>query len=330
MRNAFALLLSALLSLSAAVAQDPAQAPAPEPTPTDVTDLGLSSVLTVNIKVDLLSVLAIARNKQGDYMSGLSASDFVVYEDGEERPILEFGQDTVPANVLFLLDASWSVTDRLREICAAAVDLARHLRPEDRFSVMVFATETRLILNWTNDVQALVNALSSVSTFGRTAIYDSIDYAVRRQFSNVVGKKAIILLTDGVDNSSRISLSDAIRRARRAEVTVYPIIHSVPFLQRYRESLAQRHFFNPRISASLIKILEAQNEFVDLSLRAGGKVIFSDGFLDLHAIYGRIVEELKNQYKITFAPSRDDETKRIEVKLRRGDGTVYVRLGYFK
>ena len=92
--------------------------------------------LIVGVNLDAVSILVTARNTKGDYISSLKANDFQVLEDGDEQPISFFKQDTVPVNVVFLVDASYSVNDVLPNIIDAAVTFAGHLRKDDKYAAV--------------------------------------------------------------------------------------------------------------------------------------------------------------------------------------------------
>jgi VWFA-related protein len=290
--------------------------------------------LILGLNIDTVSILVTARNKKGDYISNLNANDFLVLEDGEEQPIRFFKQDTVPVNVVFLVDASYSVNDVLQNIIDAAITFAGHLRTGDRYSAVIFAHKPIKILDWTDDLRSFQNILKNVKTFGKTALYDSMEYTIENMFDKVQGKKAIIVLTDGVDNSSSKSLARVMRLAAEREVTVYPIIHSFPQSQHFREMAKNNREKLQNVSKYFLSYIDAQNEFLDLVARNGGRIIFSTGYTDLKNIYDVLVEELKNQYALSYVPQvkrrTEKDFKEVTVKLRSKPGEVFVRLGYFQ
>jgi Ca-activated chloride channel homolog len=290
--------------------------------------------LILGVNVDTVSILVTARNKKGDYISNLIANDFLVLEDGEEQPISYFKQDTVPVNVVFLVDASYSVNDVLPKIIEAAITFAGHLRTGDKYSAVIFAHKPIKILDWTDDLASFQNILKNVKTFGKTALYDSMEYVIENMFEKVQGKKAIIILSDGVDNSSTKSLARVMRLAAEREVTVYPIIHSFPQSQHFREMAKNSREKLQNVSKYFLAYVDAQNEFLDLVARNGGRIIFSAGYTDLKNIYDVLVEELKNQYALSYVPqakrSTEKDFKEVTVKLRSKPGEVFVRLGYFQ
>jgi Ca-activated chloride channel homolog len=290
--------------------------------------------LILGVNVDTVSILVTARNKKGDYISNLIANDFLVLEDGDEQPISYFKQDTVPVNVVFLVDASYSVNDVLPKIIDAAITFAGHLRTGDKYSAVIFAHKPIKILDWTDDLSSFQNILKNVKTFGKTALYDSMEYVIENMFEKVQGKKAIIILSDGVDNSSTKSLARVMRLAAEREVTVYPIIHSFPQSQHFREMAKNSREKLQNVSKYFLAYVDAQNEFLDLVARNGGRIIFSAGYTDLKNIYDVLVEELKNQYSLSYVPqvkkSTEKDFKEVTVKLRNKPGEVFVRLGYFQ
>jgi len=287
------------------------------------------------VSVDTVSFLVTARGPEEDYISKLNANDFVILEDGEEQTIQSFAQDTVPVNTVFLVDASYSVDELLPKIKDAAVAFAEQLSPEDRFSAVIFAHKPIKVLGWTNDLSSMQKILKSVKTFGKTALYDSMEFTIDNMFEKVEGKKAIILLTDGVDNSSKSSLAAVMRLASERQITVYPILNvgSALNIQHYREIAKNDRERLKKVSKFFLSYLDNQNEFSDLVARNGGRMIYSEGYKDLKPIYANVVEELKNQYVLSYVPQLKQragkDVKELTVKLRQRPGKVSVRLGYF-
>ena len=290
--------------------------------------------LIVGVNLDAVSILVTARNTKGDYISSLKSSDFQVLEDGDEQPISFFKQDTVPVNVVFLVDASYSVNDVLPNIIDAAVTFAGHLRKDDKYAAVIFAHKPIKVLDWTTDLASMQNILKNIKTFGKTALYDSMEFVIENMFDKVQGKKAIIVLSDGVDNSSSKSLARVMKLAAEREVTVYPIIHSFPQSQHFREMAKNNRIKLKNVSKYFLAYIDAQNEFLDLVSRNGGRIIFSAGYADLKNIYDVLVEELKNQYSLSYVPQTQKRTekdfKEVTVKLRTRPGEVFVRLGYIQ
>jgi Ca-activated chloride channel homolog len=286
------------------------------------------------LSVDAASILVTARNETGDYISQLKAKDFQVFEDGEEQPIVSFREDTVPVNVVFLIDASYSMTEVLPKVLDGAVAVASRLRKGDRYSAVLFAHKPVKIQEWTEDPALLKDIVLNVKTFGHTALYDSMEYAIRNLLEPVEGKKAIIIWSDGVDNSSARSLAQAMELAADHGVTVYPIIDDLPEGQRYRGMAKDNRNRLKKVSKVFLSYLDTQNEFVDLVARNGGRIIWAARYQDMKTTYNSLIEELKNQYAISYVPQPQQRTekafKELTVKLRDRQGQVLSRLGYFE
>jgi VWFA-related protein len=323
-----------LMAFAMTLAAQDQESAVPLPEGKSATNQLSDDTLSFGMNVDSVSLLLTARNKRGEYLSRLHAEDFVVIEDGAERPIQLFKEDTIPVNVVFLIDASYSVNDVLSNIADAAITYAARLRPDDRFSAVIFAHKPIKVLDWTNDVAAFQNSLKNIKTFGKTALYDSMQYAIENQFEHIQGKKGLVILTDGVDNSSRNSLSSVMKKAADQQITVYPIINSFPTSERYREMAKNERSRLSHVSKYFLAYIDAQNEFIDLVKRNGGRVIFSNGYSDLKGIYESLVDELKNQYALSFQPELnplpDRNFREVTIRLRSKPGQVSIRLGYFQ
>ena len=290
--------------------------------------------LIVDVSLDAVSILVTARDPKGDYISSLKKNDFLILEDGDEQPISFFKQDTVPVYVVFLIDASYSVERVLPNIVDAAVTFASHLRSGDKYSAVIFAHKPIKILDWGDNLQSFQNVILKVKTFGKTALYDCMEYVIENMFERVDGKKIMIILSDGVDNSSTKSLASVMRLGAEREVTVYPIIDSFPQTQHYRELAKNDREKLRNVSKYFVSYIDAQNEFLELVAKNGGRIIWSNGYTDLKSIYDVLVEELKHQYALSYVPQpkkrTDKDFKEVTVKLRRVPGEVFVRLGYLQ
>jgi hypothetical protein len=122
--------------------------------------------LIVGVNLDSVSILVTARNTKGDYISSLKSNDFQVLEDGDEQPISYFKQDTVPVNVVFLVDASYSVNDVLANIIDAAVTFAGHLRKDDKYARHL-CPQADQSARLDTDLAFVQNILKNIKTFGK-------------------------------------------------------------------------------------------------------------------------------------------------------------------
>ena len=150
------------------------------------------------------------------------------------------------------------------------------------------------------------------------------------------GKKGIIIWSDGVDNSSACSLAQAMGLAADHGVTVYPIISTCstcPDAERYREMAKYNRHRLKKVSKQFLSYIDTQNELVDLVARNGGRFISAKRYQDMKTTYDSLIEELKNQYAISYVPQPQQRTgkafKELTVKLRDRQGQVLARSAYF-
>ena len=187
-RIAFAVVL---FLLSGSAGKTPAQSPAATPV-NDTPDVLRVETTLVNIPVTVM-------NRQGSYMPGLQREDFHVYEDGVEQRIAHFAEVEQPFLVALLLDTSASTRYRLEDIKAAAIAFIDQLRPDDRVMIVAFSDYVDVIVEPTTDHQLLREAVLKSKSGNSTHLYDAVDLVLNQRMNRIPGRKAIVLLTDGVD-----------------------------------------------------------------------------------------------------------------------------------
>src|SRR5262245_36914764 len=175
--------------------------------------------------VDLVNVTATVTDATGRFVSGLRKEDFVVYEDGKPQLVSQFDSDRVPVSLGIALDTSGSM---LGEKLAAAVDALNRflfdlLGPQDDLFLYRFNNQPELVQSWTGDRQQLSRRLGTVQARGGTALYDTIAEAVPLAQSGTRRKKALVVISDGMDTSSRMQLPELRQLIRQTEVLVYAV-----------------------------------------------------------------------------------------------------------
>ena len=241
---------------------------------------------------------------------GIDAFD--VFENGVSQPVL--GVDRVadlPLAVGLLIDHSRSMREQLEKALDAADSFVEALmtHPNDRAFILGFADVPVVFQEFTNDTRRLADAISLIDSGTYTALYDSI-VAASRKFVGVDGRGAVVLLTDGSDHGSEHDLREAIAAAQRADVALYPI--AVGPLPRY----IMEHWVLRRLAAE-----------------TGGRMFTLDRRGDPEKIYKAIEEDLRSQYRITYAPlvpGGSGEWRELDVRLKIGDDLkVRTRPGYY-
>src|SRR6266545_4618549 len=177
----------------------------------------------IGVEVNLVTVPVTVRKPGGGFVKGLPQSAFQVLEDGEPQEIISFAQEGVPTRIAIVLDISGSVRYEWGSIKFATKKFIEHLKPEDKFALVTFNEETRLKMDWGNNPGRVDQVLTSVYCKGGTNLWDAVWVASTQVFKDVAEKKAIIMMSDGLDNGSSISYSEMLDAAVRSEAMVYVV-----------------------------------------------------------------------------------------------------------
>jgi VWFA-related protein len=174
---------------------------------------------------NLINVTATVTDEHGRFVPGLSADDFEVYEDGERVAIAQFESERVPVSLGIALDTSGSMVGDKIEAARAALDrfLFDLLGPQDEVFLFRFDSQPRLVESWTEDRRAVSRAVATVKPSGGTAMYDTVAQAVPLAQAGTRRKKALVVISDGQDTSSRTEVDELRHLIRETEVLVYAI-----------------------------------------------------------------------------------------------------------
>jgi VWFA-related protein len=178
----------------------------------------------VRVETNLVTVPVIASDNGGRYVPDLKAEEFNISEDNAEQKVAFFATVTEPFSVVLMIDTSASATvEKLRQVQEAAIAFTEQLREGDRVKVISFDDEVRELSDFTADRGALASAIRSTRQGKGTRLYDAFDQAYR-SLRRLKGRKAVIMLTDGVDyRSDRRTYEDNRRAVEEADVIVYPV-----------------------------------------------------------------------------------------------------------
>jgi len=201
----------------------PAETPKPQTTESE-EDQEVDDGDKVTVETNLVTVPVIASDNGGRYIPDLKAEEFNVSEDNVEQKVAFFATVTEPFSVVLLIDTSASASiEKLRQVQEAAVSFTEQLREGDRVKVISFDDEIRDLSDFTSDRAALASAIRSTRPGKGTKLYDAFDRAYRA-LRRLKGRKAVIMLTDGVDyHSDRRTYEDNRRAVEEADVIVYPV-----------------------------------------------------------------------------------------------------------
>jgi Ca-activated chloride channel family protein len=301
--------------------------------------------------VELINVTATVTDDSGRFVSGLRREDFTVYEDGEVQNVTHFSNDRVPVSLGIILDSSGSMTSDKMSAARSAIDRFIHdlLGPDDELFFMEFANRAHLVQDWTSDRRALSRAVARVSPGGGTAMYDAVADAVPLADSGHHTKKALLVISDGNDTDSQISVGELRQQIRESEVLVYALgVDGTATIPRDGPTIrlpiplpfpvpgrgGQRPL-PPIIGGGNTRVRVAGERVNADALRqmtddTGGRTEIVRGFGDLDGATARIADELSRQYYLGYVSSGKKDgrwhTIRVEVKDRRL--AVRARRGY--
>jgi Ca-activated chloride channel family protein len=298
---------------------------------------------TIRLRAEevLLNVTVI--DPYGHQATDLSRNEFIITEDGQRQNIASFLVSSVPVNVVLLLDASGSVINEISSLRDAAMHFVEQLGPEDKVCVIEFHSKVELIQDWTSNRDDLRHAISwrfrpgaIPKSGGNTSLYDAILLTADEQLAKVEGRKAIIILTDGDDTSSKVTYDQALAAVIRSGAVVYVVSKARAFIESIRRDYggALGHIFGTGRQAALIiaELERAEQIMTDLVTRTGGQIFSPLKDDEMKEVYGQVARELKNQYIITYVPKneeRDGRLRHIRVFLTRPGYSARTRDSYY-
>jgi Ca-activated chloride channel family protein len=275
------------------------------------------------------------RDPEGRPARGLTQDDFIIAEDRTRQKIESFSVASVPVNVVLLLDASGSVFSELASIRKAAGKFVDALGPEDQISVIQFADKVELLQDWTKNHDDVRQALNWRFKGGQvTKFWDAVYLAAEDQLSKVEGRRAIILLTDGVDTASKLDEGQARAALDRSGATVFVVSKAevqIQQIQPYAGKGGTVIGTAPQARQALNILEAAQEKLRGMADRYGGRMWAPLNDADLTSAYADVAAELKQQYVITYVPqneTHDGRWRSVDVFLTRPGLVARTRKGY--
>ena len=308
-----------------------AQAPPPKPKP--VED---DASQTIKVDVDLVNIFFSVRDKKGAYIANLTQNDVEFLEDGKRQALKYFTRETdLPLTIGLLVDVS-----RSQEALIEAERAASHrffsqvLGKKDMAFVISFGADSELLQDYTNSLALLRKGLGGlrlnagvggysptgspvpVPGGGRgTVLYDTVWLAAEEKLRSEVGRKAMVVITDGNDVGSRIRIEKAIEAAQRSDAIIYTVL-----------------FEDPRYTSGYYGGTSGEGPMRKMAEETGGRLFRVDRRNTLESIYATIQQEMRSQYAAAYRPAnqeRDGSFRRLEVHASNKDYKVQVRRGYY-
>jgi VWFA-related protein len=288
---------------------------------------------TLKVTTEVVNVYAVVRQKNGRLIPDLTKDDFQLEEDQQPQVIRYFSREAdTPLTMGILVDTSPS-QGRVLEVekSEAEAFLSQTMRPKDLTFVMHFDVEVELLQDFTADQHLLDKAIDETEingggartpgTFpsgdsgGATHLYDAVYLSAREELKNEVGRKVLILLTDGEDQGSKVRLEAALEAAQKSDVIIYSI------------DISDRAFYSRHGMG-----YGGESVLRKLSEETGGRVIQANNARDTSEAFQQIARELRTQYLLGYTPNNtklDGTFRKIAVKVRTENVKVDARRGYY-
>jgi Ca-activated chloride channel homolog len=275
-----------------------------------------------NIRVDTNVVLipVTVTDPLNRFVTGLDQEVFRIFEDKAEQKIVSFGSEDAPLSVGIVFDTSGSMGSKLEKSRQAVAEFFKTANPEDEAFLVEFNDRPELVNPLTHSLEEIQNRLTFTQSKGRTALLDGIYLALHTMKKAHNPRKALVVISDGGDNSSRYTESEIKNLVKEADVQIYAIGIYEPMASRGRTP----------------EELSGPGLLTDISEPTGGRHFVVDNLADLPDVAAKIGIELRNQYVLGYSPSnqaRDGKYRKVSVKLVQPRGLpqlhAFWRTGYY-
>jgi len=306
-----------LFQISAAQSQQPKP---PKPSSPSATPNQTQEREVVNIRRVRLPITV--TDKKGQFVSGLSAGDFLITEDKVPQQIDSFTSEennNLPLYIGVLMDTSPSTAGKLKFEQESAMNFIQTVvRPrKDRVLFATFDDQITLRQDFTDRLELLDRAVFAIKKTGeKTALYDAVWQFCDEKMRSAQGRRALVIITDGVDTYSRADINDAIDIAQRTETTLFAISTKAGLLGAV-----------PGVDSGQVRD-KADKDLERLCDETGGTALFTGDMLALERAFTKVARELRTQYLITYKPTNnqyDGSYRRVDVKLTNGHENLKLR-----
>lgn len=299
---AAALLCGPLLLVQTGQAQAPRRAAAAPPP-------------TFRSAAELVVLHVTVRDRRGEYVQGLDQEAFQVFENDRPRAISAFTQGDDPVTIGLVIDASGSMQTSRSRLAFAASQFAHAGRPSDEIFALIVGDTTRAVLpehaSFTSDPSVLHAALAQAfRPSGRTALYDAIDAGLDYLARGTHERRALVVLSDGLDNASQATFDDILMRTQASNAAVYAIVLADP-----------------------VQIRRDPGHLKKLARASGGDAYFPQDHADAYRAMEQVARQIRSAYALGFVPAgaHDGRYHRLRVSVTPPDGRrleVRAREGY--
>lgn len=268
--------------------------------------------------VDLVLLNVTVTDGSGRYVANLAAEEFQIFEDNRPQELTFFAPATAPLSVSLLIDTSSSMDDRMPWAQQAAADFVTRLRPGDLAEIVSFDSRVEVLQSFTNDKALLTAAIRRTKAGGSTALYNALYIALKQlsrlrpDMTDEIRRHVIVLLSDGEDTSSLVTVDQMLDFAKRSQTVIYPI--------------------GLGLEPSPTKRSDAEFFLRQLAVETGGRLFMPKRPEDLLDVYGSIAQELTSQYLLGYLSAESAPTgawRRVAVRVSRPNLQARTRAGYY-
>lgn len=258
------------------------------------------------VDVDAVQVTVTVTDANGDFVAGIPRTAFRVLEDGKPQTISHFTSDDVPLELVVAVDISGSMTAAMPKLKAAAKEFLNAVPSENQVTLLGFNDSIFALTRRATDPADRVRAVDRLAPWGATALYDVILRGTA-MLGRQVGRKAIVVFSDGEDQGSHVAIEDVERLLQSSDVTLYMIGQGRGVSQDYLKKIMQR-----------------------LTTPTGGRAFFTDSIDELQGAFEELLDELSHQYLLGYQPTNTDhDSSWREIKIEvDGYTNVRARNGY--
>jgi VWFA-related protein len=296
----------------------PPPPPAAKPTPKEEDEI-------VRVETNLVTTPVSVLDRNGRFIPGLKKRDFKIFENGVPQAITYFQSSEQPFTVVLMIDTSPSTRYQIDEIHYAALTFVNQLRSTDKVMVMAFDSRLRILSEPTTEKQKIFAAIYKAQFGSGTSLYDSIDYVTGLDVVNALGRKAVVIFTDGVDTTSRqASFESTVAAVEEVDALFYPIRYNTQRSGTAAAIAAQTYGTGVMVQLgrgqSDAEYQRGKMYLEMLATNSGGRMFEADTIPNLEVAFAGVAEELRRQYSIGYYASDDGkpgDRKKIKIQVSR-------------
>jgi Ca-activated chloride channel homolog len=279
------------------------------------------SLTKIRVNSDLVVIPVTVIDGKGRVVNGLQKEHFALYEDKIEQQITQFASEDAPVSIGLVFDTSDSMAPKLQKAREAAAALLNNANPEDEFFLVQFNHRAQLVVGATTRTEEIRQHVAMLQTGGATALLDAVMVALNEMRNAHHTRKAIVIVSDGEDNSSHCSMRQLKEAVREADVLIYAL--GITDSGAYSQGLVAQSLTGSALLNEIAK-------------QTGGRLFIINRLKQLPEIASKIGAWLRNQYVLAYTPSntaKNGRYRHIQVKITKPEGFprlhAFWRLGYY-